>query len=128
MTDDDTTASGTDSATLAGRIIWALQRADMTQAELARRLEIGKSAVSQWTTGETRQITPQHLFPAARLLRVEPEWLGTGLGPRTAAEARAVALLPPELAAALPAVEAVLRAPPAVREAVVALLRACEHG
>lgn len=71
---------------LGARLRWALQQSGHTQQDLARHLGISKSAVSQQVNGDTKEITPKNLFRAARFLGVEPEWLGTGKGPRTPLE------------------------------------------
>ncbi|MGE0334452.1 MAG: helix-turn-helix domain-containing protein [Gammaproteobacteria bacterium] len=71
---------------LPERMRWALEHAGMDQASLARHLGITKGAVGQWVSGDTESIRPVHLFRAARTLRVEAEWLGTGDGPRTRTE------------------------------------------
>ena len=72
---------------LAERLKWAMDRAGYESfAELARDLGLSTSAVHQWSNGLTDSIKPLHLFKAARALRVEAEWLGTGDGPRTRLE------------------------------------------
>lgn len=71
---------------LGARLRWALTHAGKTQQDLARHLGISKSAVSQQINGETKEISAKNLFRAARYLEVEPEWLGTGKGPRTPLE------------------------------------------
>lgn len=60
-----------------------------SQASLARETGITKGAVGQWCNGQTDHIRPLYLFDAARALRVEAEWLGTGKGPRTRLERQA---------------------------------------
>ena len=72
---------------LAERLKWAMERAGYeTLTDLARDLGLSLGAVHQWSNGSTEFIRPIYLFPAARLLRVEPEWLGTGVGPKTRLE------------------------------------------
>lgn len=71
---------------LAERVTWAFEQSGHTQASLAREIGISKGAIGQWATGKTDHIRPVHLFDAARALRVEPEWLGNGKGPRTRLE------------------------------------------
>lgn len=69
------------------RFKWALERSGYASlAEFARSLGLTPSAVHQWSDGSTENIRPMWLFRAARLLRVEPEWLGAGEGPRTRLE------------------------------------------
>lgn len=72
--------------TLPERLRWALEHTGMDQVSLARHVGITKGAVGQWVSGDTAHIRPEHLFKAARALRVEAEWLGTGEGPRTRTE------------------------------------------
>lgn len=78
-----------DPATLPERLRWALDHAGHTQASLARDIGISKGAVGQWMSGDTEHIRPAYLFDAARVLRVEAEWLATGRGARTSLERKA---------------------------------------
>jgi len=82
-------ASTEEPTTLPDRLQWALEMSGHTQASLAREVGISKGAVGQWCNGQTDHIRPQYLFDAARVLRVEAEWLGTGKGPRTRLERQA---------------------------------------
>lgn len=75
-----------DSMGLPERVRWALEHTGHDQASLARAIGVSKGAVGQWCNGQTDHIRPQYLFAAARALRCEPEWLGTGVGPRTRLE------------------------------------------
>ena len=79
-------ASSDEPSTLPARLQWALDHTGHTQASLAREIGISKGAVGQWASGATDHIRPAHLFEAARALRIEPEWLATGNGPRTRLE------------------------------------------
>lgn len=74
---------------LPQRMAWALEHSGHSQASLARETGITKGAVGQWCNGQTDHIRPLYLFDAARALRVEAEWLGTGKGPRTRLERQA---------------------------------------
>lgn len=79
--------SANDVQPLSERFRWALERSGYASiAELARELGLSPSAVHQWSDGSTEFIRPMWLFKAARLLRVEAEWLGSGEGPRTRLE------------------------------------------
>lgn len=49
----------------------------MSQAELARRVGITRSAVNQWVKKGCVS-TPEHLFAAADALGCSPRWLATG--------------------------------------------------
>lgn len=106
---------------LPDRLAWALKHAERTQADLARALKISKSAVTQWASGATNEITPKHLFRAARFLGVEPEWLGTGAGPRTPAE-RYVADIDPSIQDVSEIAKGIAALPPSGRVAMRALL------
>lgn len=96
---------------LPARVRWALEHAGLDQASLARQIGVTKGAIGQWCSGDTQHIRPEYLFPAARVLRVEAEWLGTGKGARTRLErvapdvdteiARLVAALPEDARSAL---------------------------
>lgn len=67
--------------TLADRLRWALEqgRSDLTQSELADRLDVSESAVSLWMNGK-RECPKEQVRRIARITRVEPGWLLTGEG------------------------------------------------
>lgn len=71
---------------LGERMRWAIEHSDHSQASLARAIGVTAGSVSQWCIGDIDFLRPENLFAAARALRVEPEWLGTGNGPRTRTE------------------------------------------
>ena len=66
---------------LRSRIRRARTRSSFTQSELARRLGVKRSAVSQWeaTSGTTPSV--KHLAEIARETGVCFDWLATGRGP-----------------------------------------------
>lgn len=66
--------------TLKQRVRWALEKAGITQAELARRVGIERASVSGWFTGDTKSIDGVNLVKAASALQVDPEWLSSGEG------------------------------------------------
>lgn len=68
--------------TLERRLRWALERARIKPAELARRARISRGAVSLWMSGGTKSIKGENLSRAAAALAVSPHWLATGEGPR----------------------------------------------
>jgi transcriptional regulator with XRE-family HTH domain len=103
--------------TLPERLRWALDHAGHTQASLARDIGISKGAIGQWMSGDTEHIRPAYLFDSARALRVEPEWLATGNGPRTRLERQA-----PDVDAEICRLVSAL--PPNGRTALLALLAA----
>jgi SOS-response transcriptional repressor LexA len=59
----------------------------MTQAELARRINLTKGAVNQWKKGVSSP-NGENLLKVAKALGVTPEWLATGKGPKEVSETR----------------------------------------
>jgi transcriptional regulator with XRE-family HTH domain len=66
---------------LAARLAAAMRQADVNAATLARAIGVTQAAISQILSSATRTMRPENLFAAADLLRVEPRWLATGVGP-----------------------------------------------
>lgn len=56
----------------------------MSDADLARQCGLSRTTIKYWKDGTTKHPRPEHLFPAARVLGVEAEWLGTGSGIKAA--------------------------------------------
>jgi len=110
-------AAMTETMTLGARVRWALEHAGMNQTELAKAIGVGKGAISQWSLDQIDSIRPDNLFAAARVLRVEAEWLGTGKGPRTPIE-RVAPDVDPEIARLIDAL------PPESRRPLLALVTA----
>lgn len=52
----------------------------MTGQQLADRVGVTKGAVSQWETGDTRNLRLEHLFKVADALEVNVRWLALGEG------------------------------------------------
>lgn len=50
-------------------------------AKLANDIGVSRAAIYHWISGYTKDIRLEHLFKAARALKVEPEWLAVGKGP-----------------------------------------------
>lgn len=67
-------------STLADRLRFALDRADMSQAELAARAGVTKGSVSNWILGRVATIKSDTINKIADLLRVDPRWLVSGEG------------------------------------------------
>lgn len=67
--------------TLRDRLELALEAADASQADLARAVKVSRATVSDWLSGEIREVKAQKLIRAARFLRVRPEWLHSGEEP-----------------------------------------------
>ncbi|GAB3368943.1 helix-turn-helix transcriptional regulator [Lysobacter rhizosphaerae] len=74
------------SAPLSIRIRHARRIAQLTQAELARRIGVGPSAVAQWELPEGTSPTVDHLIKIAALCGTAFEWLSTGRGSVTSGE------------------------------------------
>jgi len=68
--------------TLAERLTWAIQRAGVKQADLARACGVREPSVSNWFKDQTKELKARPLLKAAAFLRVQPMWLGYGEGPR----------------------------------------------
>lgn len=64
--------------TFADRFEEALKRRSLTKAELARRIGVSKQAVGEWASGKTKNVRPDNLVEAAKLLGVRVEWLAVG--------------------------------------------------
>ena len=65
------------------RIRRARRRAELSQAELARRIKVQRSAVSNWESASEILPSMQNLVAIAQACRVSIEWLGTGRGGMT---------------------------------------------
>lgn len=50
------------------------------QARLAAACDVSPPSVNAWFSGDTKTIAADVIFPAARFLKVNPEWLATGRG------------------------------------------------
>lgn len=58
-----------------------MDEAGIETADLVRRCGMTRTTVKYWLDGTTKHLRPEHLFPVARALGINPEWLGTGEGP-----------------------------------------------
>ena len=56
-------------------------RDEVKKAHLAKACGVAPAAVSQWVSGETKNMKLENLFAAADFLGIEPRWLATGEGP-----------------------------------------------
>lgn len=68
-------------STLADRIKMALAFRRMSQADLAREIDIAQPSVNNWATGETKSLRAEVAVKAAKALGVRVEWLVFGSGP-----------------------------------------------
>jgi phage repressor protein C with HTH and peptisase S24 domain len=66
--------------TLAERLTVAISRANLTKAELARRVGISAPSVNGWFTGKAKFLRGENLLAAAKALAVDEAWLATGKG------------------------------------------------
>lgn len=66
--------------TLAERLTVAIARANLTKAELARRVGISAPSVNGWFTGKAKFLRGENLLAAAKALAVDEAWLATGKG------------------------------------------------
>jgi transcriptional regulator with XRE-family HTH domain len=67
-----------DSTTLGQRLHRARDTARLTQEQLARRIGVTRSAISQWESGMVSNISAAHLLATAKVLRVSLDWLLSG--------------------------------------------------
>jgi transcriptional regulator with XRE-family HTH domain len=63
------------------RLQAAMKAEGLTQADLARKIKLTKSAINQVVSGTTKGMKPENLVAVARALRVRVEWLATGEEP-----------------------------------------------
>jgi transcriptional regulator with XRE-family HTH domain len=68
---------------MAERIRRARRKAGLTQAAVADRLQVQRSAVSNWESINDIQPSLQHLIALAKICDSSFEWLGTGRGSMT---------------------------------------------
>lgn len=66
--------------TLADRIRTERKTNKLTQEKLGEIVGVGKSSVSQWESGLTKQLVGENLLKTAKALKVNPDWLSTGKG------------------------------------------------
>ena len=60
----------------------------LTQADVAKVAGVSEAAVSQWESGDTKNLKNDHLFTVADLLNLAPRYLATGKGVREAASGK----------------------------------------
>lgn len=66
--------------TLGERVSSRLKELGMSQAELARRAGLTRSAVCSWLTKDIKTVKAETLLETARVLGVHPMWLASGRG------------------------------------------------
>lgn len=67
---------------VANRIRLARRAAGLTQADVAERLQVGRSAVAQWERADGSNPAATNLAKLAVVLECAFEWLATGRGSR----------------------------------------------
>ena len=62
-----------------------MEQTGVTPVELAKAAGTTRQAVYQWLNGETKTLKGETLVGAARILKANPDWLGSGKGDELAA-------------------------------------------
>ena len=57
-----------------------MERAGVTQGQVAEACGVSGPAVNQWLTGKTKGIDPKYVAEIAALTGTSPQWLMTGKG------------------------------------------------
>lgn len=70
------------ATTLPERLKEAMARAEISAADLARRIGVTRATVSFWLTGATKRIEGENLTRTARELRCHAAWLAEGRPPK----------------------------------------------
>lgn len=65
---------------LSDRLQFAMRRAGLTQAQLARACGVKAPSVHSWVSGKSKFLRGQNLLAAAKALGVSQIWLATGKG------------------------------------------------
>lgn len=66
---------------LADRLITAMARAGLSQADLARACDVKPPSVNGWLSGKAKFLRGENLLKASAALGVNEKWLATGEGP-----------------------------------------------
>lgn len=72
---------------LSERIKLAMDKAGISQVELARACGVKPPSVHGWLSGKSKFLRGENLLQAARALNVTQDWLATGAGPMHPSEA-----------------------------------------
>lgn len=65
---------------LSDRIEECLRDSGKTLSDFAKAAGVSSAGANGWKSGESKRIRAENLFPLARYLKVNAEWLGTGKG------------------------------------------------
>jgi transcriptional regulator with XRE-family HTH domain len=84
--------------TLADRVTAARVELNLSQAALATKAKVSPGTIGNIEAGSRKN--PRELLAIARALKVEPEWLKSGKGPRYAGSDRSESAAPAPAAAA----------------------------
>lgn len=68
--------------TIGDRIRHARTQAELTQDQLAAKIGVTKSAVSQWENGNVENLRPTNLFALEEATAFSARWFITGKGPQ----------------------------------------------
>lgn len=71
---------------LADRLITAMERAGLSQADLARACNVKPPSVNGWLSGKAKFLRGENLLKASAALGVNEKWLATGEGPMLGAQ------------------------------------------
>ncbi|MCF7532007.1 LexA family protein [Pseudomonas petrae] len=63
------------------RIVKAIQASGKKKVEIARECGVSASAVTQWVTGESKNLRPESIYALAKATGFRAEWLAMGQGP-----------------------------------------------
>lgn len=68
------------------RIVKAIKASGKKKVEIARECNVSASAVTQWVTGESKNLRPESIYALAKATGFRAEWLAIGEGPEREAE------------------------------------------
>jgi transcriptional regulator with XRE-family HTH domain len=66
--------------TIGDRIKRSRKALGLSQADVGAAAGISASAISQIESGDSKSLRIENIFPIAKLLKKDPEWLATGKG------------------------------------------------
>lgn len=71
-------------STLKERLLEAMQDAELKKTDLWKGCGLSSGAVSHWFSGNTHTLKGENLLKASKVLGVNPNWLATGVGQKSA--------------------------------------------
>jgi transcriptional regulator with XRE-family HTH domain len=63
------------------RLKLAMRDPKVTGTALSKACKVSTATVSEWLSGEIKEIKSTNLLAAAKFLNISPEWLASGVGP-----------------------------------------------